>query len=304
MKTVDELIFDGRNGNFLDNMTNSIEIFGKHIMTPDVMITEVQNRYVSIFCCYVASFALYIKELSKSYDTLDFLSINAIGRSAVECYAIAKFIYLNFNEDTNKLFQLIIASDLKETSTLITKYELEVQNKSNLLEQLNNNKNIFSDILHIFPNADEWLANDSLSHKDIVKKLKPVLKENNIAQSVCNSDGFLGVSKLVSYVLKTNDFFEIIFNHKIEAEVYYDLMCSAAHNNYFNILKLFLSPDNFQFKVSLYPQHDEIFNKNSILKMLYANFIDLLACLDEINACIYNINKNPNCLFLPSKKFK
>ncbi len=187
--------------------------------------------------------------------------------------------------------------DLKKTSTLISKYELEIENGSDLTEQLNNNKQIFRDILHLFPEADNWLASDDLMHKEIVKKVKNIIKSDNIAPKVCNSDGFVGISKLVSYVFKTNDFFEIIFGQKIKAEVYYDLMCSVTHNNFYNILKLFIVPNTAQFKVSLYPQPDEKHNKISIIKMLYASFVDLLACFDEINICIQNTNKMPYCKF-------
>lgn len=74
MKAIDELINDGQCENFVKNMKHAVEIFGEHL-PKNINLTEVQNRYVSNFCCYFASFALYIQELTQSYDTLNFLTI-------------------------------------------------------------------------------------------------------------------------------------------------------------------------------------------------------------------------------------
>ena len=157
------------NSKYLDNMKNSKDILSKYILSQDVKISQIQNRYCTIFCCYVFRYAMYIQELCRSLDTIDFLSINCIGRSAIECYSFAKFIYLNYSKDTNKLFQLIVASDLKELNTIINNYEKEIDNIPELSKQRDNNKQIFVNELHIFEEAESWISKFD-NYKDILKK--------------------------------------------------------------------------------------------------------------------------------------
>jgi len=300
---IQDLINDAMSDKFIENMANAPEILAKYILPQDMKVSEVQNRYIGVLYCYAFSYAMYIKELSKSVNTLDFLSINAIGRSAIECYSIAKFIYLNYESDTNKLFQLIVASDLYEISLIIKHYSEEVKKNNINPLQLNNNQIIFNMLIHLFPQADEWL-NSKLSNDEILKEIKKILLEDNIAKTVCKPRGDLSISKLVSKMLASNKFFEIVYGKKIEADVYYDLMCSNAHNNYYSILKLFMVPNANTFNVSLYPQYDEQNNKFSILKVLYANFIDLANCLKEIGGCIEFNNKYELMKVFPSQKFE
>ena len=213
-----------------------------------------------------------------------------------------KFIYLNYHRDTNKLFQLLIASDLKETQTIIHKYTEQINTNQDLNVQLENNKKIFLDEINIFPNAKK-IFEKSLDYKKALKEIIKTLQQDNFAKNVCTSEGYLSITKLVSKMIETNNFFQIVYGSKIEANVIYDLMCSPAHNNFHDIMKLFSVPNTNEFKVSLYPQFDEKYNKISILKMLYASYIDLLNCLDEVNQCIILTNENKNLVFYPSKKF-
>ena len=299
---IEDLIKDAYSQKYLDNMCNSVDILGQHLMKNDTIITEVQRRYLCILCAYISSFAIYIREIAKSYTTLDFLSINAIGRSAVECYSIAKFIYLNYHRDTNKLFQLLIASDLRETQNIIKKYNDQINTGIDLNVQLENNKKIFSDEINIFPDAKK-IFDEKTDYKVALKEITKTLQQDKFAENVCTGEGYLSITKLVSKMLETNDFFQIVYCSKIEANVFYDLMCSPAHNNYHDIMKLFSVPNTNEFKVGLYPQFDEKYNKLSILKMLYVNYIDLLNCLDEINICIKLTNENEYQIFYPSKKY-
>lgn len=299
MKTIEQLISDAHTDEFLSNMKNCLNIMKDYTLSQDCKITQVQNRYLTIFCCYMATFLNYVKELACSYETLNFLSINAIGRSAVECYSLAKFIYLNYSKDTNKLFQLIASSELKQTSRIIENYGKQIESGLPLEQQLQNNQIIFNDILHFFEGAQSWI-DENLPLDKILKNITTQLKTDDFAPQVCGNDGYLVISKLVSYVLKTNNFFETIFGYKIEAEVYYNLMCSVMHNNYFSIMKLYAIPNTNQYKVSLYPQSDEINNQQSIIRMLYVCFVDLINCLKEINACIVFTNEKKMPLY-PSK---
>lgn len=264
---------------FWENMKNATQIYGKQILTQQDTVSPAQNFYFCNLCCYAFAHAKYIEEIAKSLPTLDFLSLTAVGRSAIECYALAKFIYLNYNSDHAKLFQLLVSSELNETATIIGHYKKQIKTIPALKMQLDNNREIFRQELQIFPEAREWCETYS-NEWEIVKAVRKKIKEDNFAPALC-ADGKLIVGRLVSLMLQSNRQFGNLYGNSLEAAVFYDLLCSFAHNNHFSITKLFAKPAN-SFKASLYPQQEEQHNARYLVKILYADFVDLIYCLRDV----------------------
>ena len=113
----------------IEKLKDGINILGSLLPSPDYFVTPQQKRFLEIFCCYSFRYTMYLKEISCSYNTLNFLSINSIGRSAIECYAQTKYIFLNRESNHLNLFQTLAYVDLKQFERTISNYKKDYQNK-------------------------------------------------------------------------------------------------------------------------------------------------------------------------------
>ena len=171
---LEELIIDGKSNNFLKNMKMAVDILGEHILPYNTIVHPSQKRYLNVFCSYAFRYAIYIKELALSYNTLNFISINAIARSAVECYALTKFIYKHHESNYIHLFQTLCFPDLKELNSIIKNYETDSQIFPELEVQKTNNQIILeNELKDYFQEGEQWL-NQGPSNDQIIKEIRAI----------------------------------------------------------------------------------------------------------------------------------
>ncbi len=275
---IDVLIEEAGSDNFLVKMQNASQDYAQYLLHGTELVTFGQQRYYCILASYAFAYAKYVEEIANSIRTIDHLSLNATARSAIECYALARFIFDHCDSDHNQLFQLIVSADLGEIAVIIEHYEKQIKSIPELATQAQNNRQIFQTELNIFAEKKQWLSQFS-SEKQIVKVVRQKIKEDGFAPDVCEN-GKLVIGRLVEKMCRTNRHYRELFGREVDSVVLYDLMCSQAHNDYYTIMKLFSHEKGF--RVSLYPQEEEQHNSRYIIRLLYACFVDLAYSLKEI----------------------
>ena len=261
----------------IEVLKDSTNIMGENLLDYYTVLNPIAARYSQVYYSYLFRFCKYVEELARSINTLNFLSINTIARSAIECYAICKYIFYHLNDNIFSLMKTLVFTDLCEIKTTIDSYKKEVAEKPYLEFQIYLNQGIFYNILKdYFSNGFSWIAICDNNDQIIEYAKKEILAEKFDNSAVNKKTGRLMISNMVSKYLNINPYLYLIFNHSIEANTIYSLMCSSAHNNYNDVMNLFMISNRpFEFAVSTYPKREEISNIRFIIKMLYSCYVDL-----------------------------
>ena len=283
IKSFNDFILDNEDKLFFV-LQNATDIMGQNLLGYYTVLNPIAARYSQVYYSYLFRFCNYVQELSRSLETLHFLSINTIARSALECYGMCKFIRSHLHDNIFSLMKALVFPDLCELKNTIDKYKLDLKKTPQLEEQLQVNQITFYNVIKdYFPNALSWIAVCD-NNNQIIEYARNEIKSEEFDNSVINrKTGKLMISNMVSKFLDNNFYYQLIFHSTIQANSIYNLMCSSAHNNYFDSINLFMiKGKNMEFKISCYPKDEEMSNAGLILKILYACFVDLFFDTSDI----------------------